>query len=76
MAVIVTSGVRADGFPHDTGYRNGFAFLMLAAISSASLACLLIPSSPPDEQGLLASAHVVEHGETAFIWGAGLIDVE
>jgi EmrB/QacA subfamily drug resistance transporter len=75
MAVIVTSGVRANGFPLDSGYRNGFTFLMLAAVLAA-LACLLIPPPPQDEQDLLADAHVVEHGETAFVPGAGLLDVE
>jgi EmrB/QacA subfamily drug resistance transporter len=75
MATIVTSGAAANGLPKDTGYRNGFAFLMVAAIL-ATAACVIIPSAKRDERAVLAAAHAVEHGETGLVAGAGLVDVE
>ena len=75
MATIVTNGEGAGGFPTDSGYTNGFSFLMLAAIL-ATLACLLIPSPRRDEQAVLAEAHVVEHAETGIVPAAGLVDLE
>jgi EmrB/QacA subfamily drug resistance transporter len=75
MAVIVTSGAAANGLPKETGYRNGFAFLMIAAILG-TLACLLIPSRRRSERRILDESHAVEHGETALVAGAGLVDVE
>jgi len=75
MSVIVTSSARANGLPKDSGYRNGFAFLMLAAVL-ATLACLLIPSPDRSEIELLADAHVIEHGESAMVAAASLVDQE
>ena len=75
MATIVTSGARADGFPQNSGYRNGFAFLMLA-VTLAALACLIIPSVRGSEVVALAEVHAVEHGETAIVAGADLVDLE
>jgi hypothetical protein len=57
----------------DTGYRNGFAFLMGAAIV-ATLACVIIPKAQGSEEAVPAEAHAVEHGETAPVAGAGLVD--
>jgi EmrB/QacA subfamily drug resistance transporter len=74
MATIVTAGA-AGGLPKDDGYRNGFAFLMVIAVL-ATLACIMIPSARGGEQSVLADAHVVEHGETGIVAGAGLVDVE
>jgi EmrB/QacA subfamily drug resistance transporter len=75
MAAIVTSGAARSGFPKDTGYRNGFGFLMITAIL-ATLACLIIPSARRSERSVIADAHVVEHAESGFVAGAGLVDVE
>jgi MFS family permease len=74
MATIVTAGA-AGGLPKDSGYRNGFAFLMVIAIL-ATVASAIIPSARGAERSVLADAHVVEHGETGFVAGAGLVDVE
>jgi len=75
MAVIVAQGASKSGLPTDAGYRNGFAFLMVATIF-ATLACLLIPQTQQDETKLLSSRHVIEHGESAVVAGAGLVDAE
>jgi MFS family permease len=75
MATIVTSGAAADGLPKDTGYQNGFAFLMVTAVL-ATLACVLIPKTRPNEEAVLARARVVEHAETAMVAGAVLVDEE
>ena len=75
MAVIVAQGASKSGLPTDAGYRNGFAFLMVATIF-ATLACLLIPQTQQDETELLSSRHVIEHGESAVVAGAGLVDAE
>ena len=74
MATIVTAGA-SGGLPKDTGYRNGFAFLMIIALL-ATVACAIIPSRRGTERSVLADAHAVEHGETGFVAGAGLVDVE
>jgi hypothetical protein len=74
MATIVTSGA-AGGLPNDSGYRNGFAFLMVTALL-ATLACAIIPSTRRSEQSVLGDAHAVGHGETGIVAGAGLVDVE
>jgi MFS family permease len=73
VAAVVTSGAAAGGLPKDSGYRNGFAVLMLASVLAA-LACLAIPKDLRDEVALLAEAHVVEHGESALVAGASLVD--
>jgi EmrB/QacA subfamily drug resistance transporter len=75
MASIVTAGARANGLPQDSGYRNGFAFLMLAT-ALAALACLLIPAGRRNELELLSEVKAVEHGETALVAGADLVDLE
>jgi len=75
MASIVTSGVAGGGLPKNSGYTNGFAFLMMAAIL-ASIACVIIPKTRRRELDVIAAAHVVEHGETALVPGAGLVDAE
>jgi hypothetical protein len=73
MATIVTAGA-AGGLLKDSGYRNGFAFLMVIAIL-ATVASAIIPSAR-GARSLLADVHVVEPGETGFVAGAGLVDVE
>ena len=78
MATIVTSGAGADGLPTNSGYQDGFAFLMIAAIL-ATLASAIIPArrrGGPSERELLADAHAIEHGETALVAGAALVDTE
>ena len=72
MASVVTSGQPADGFPKESGYTNGFAFLMTAVIL-ATLACILIPARR-NERAILDAAPVVQHAETALVAGAGLTD--
>jgi MFS family permease len=73
MASIVTSGAAATGLPKESGYTNGFAFLMICVIL-ATLACLLIPSARRNERAILDAAPVVEHAEAAMVAGATLID--
>jgi MFS family permease len=73
VAVIVTSGAPAGGFPPDSGYRNGFAILMVTSVLAA-LACLAIPKERRNEVAVLAEAHVAEHGESALVAGASLVD--
>ena len=75
MGTIVTSGVATDGLPKASGYRDGFAFLMVTAIL-ATVACVIIPSARRGERSALASAHVVEHAESGIVAGASLVDVE
>jgi EmrB/QacA subfamily drug resistance transporter len=75
MAVIITSTAHGGGLPKDSGYTNGFAFLMILAVLAA-VACVLIPRPARDEPDTLAEAHAVEHGETALVAGASLADVE
>jgi MFS family permease len=73
VAAIVTGGARAGGLPVNSGYRNGFAFLMVAGLVSSAVA-LLIPREGRDEEAILAGAHVVTHGETALVAAAPLVD--
>ena len=78
MATIVTSGAGADGMPTNSGYQDGFAFLMIAAIL-ATLASIIIPTARRagrSEREVLADAHAVEHGEAALVAGASLADTE
>ncbi len=75
MATIVTSHLGFHGFPALSGYRNGFAFLTISAVL-ATAACVIIPSARRNEMALLDSAHVVEHGESAIVAAAGLVDAE
>ncbi|WP_375501654.1 MFS transporter [uncultured Jatrophihabitans sp.] len=44
MASIVTSGAASDGLPKESGYTNGFAFLLAAAVL-ATVAAVAIPSA-------------------------------
>ena len=48
----------------------------MVATIFATLACLLIPQTQQDETELLSSRHVIEHGESAVVAGAGLVDAE
>jgi MFS family permease len=73
VAAVITSGVAPGHFPKDSGYRNGFGVLMLAGILAA-VACLAIPRERRNEQLVIDQAHAVEHGESALVAGAGLVD--
>jgi MFS family permease len=44
MSTIVTAKVSASGLPRESGYTNGFAFLLVVAVLAA-LAAVLIPSA-------------------------------
>jgi predicted MFS family arabinose efflux permease len=72
-ASIVTSGAAANGLPKESGYTNGFAFLMIAVIL-ATLACILIPGARRNERAVLDAAPAIQHAETALVAGAGLTD--
>jgi EmrB/QacA subfamily drug resistance transporter len=72
MASIITSGVAATHYPKESGYTDGFAFLMVCAVLATG-ACLLIPST---RRAARPAVHVVEHAETAIVAGASLLDVE
>jgi EmrB/QacA subfamily drug resistance transporter len=72
MATIVTSSLGADHLPKESGYTNGFAFLMVAALVAAA-ACLIIPSG---RRLAVQRDHVVEHAETALVAGATLMDTD
>ena len=70
MASIVTSRMAVDHYPVESGYTNGFTFLMAAAVLAA-VACLLIPAS---RRVAGRGDHVVEHAETASVAGAPLLE--
>ena len=72
MASIVTSSLAADHLPKESGYTDGFAFLMVAALL-ATLACLIIPSG---RRRASRDDHVVEHAESALVAGATLMDTD
>jgi MFS family permease len=73
MGSIVTAKLQASGLPVSSGYRNGFAFLVVAA-ALATVACILIPRVKGDELAVIDHAGVVEHSETALVAGAVLVD--
>jgi MFS family permease len=75
MGTIVTAGVVAGGFPKESGYTHGFAFLAVCAVL-ATAACLLIPSTRRGERETLVGAGVVEHAEAGMVAGAGGVDGE
>jgi EmrB/QacA subfamily drug resistance transporter len=71
MAAIVTSNL-VGGYPTESGYTNGFAFLMVVSVFAA-LACILIPAT---RRRAGPRAEVVEHAETAIVAGATLLDAD
>ena len=71
MASIVTANLLGSGFPADSGYTHGFAFLA-AVMVVAGAAALLIPKSgiaavPPHD------AHL-DHAELAIVAGGTITD--
>jgi MFS family permease len=71
MASIVTANLLGSGFPADSGYTRGFAFLA-AVMVVAGAAALLIPKSgiadvPPHD------AHL-DHAELAIVAGGTITD--
>ena len=92
MASIVTSGAGAGGLPHESGYTDGFAFLLITSVL-ATLAAVAIPSArriaarARAEQAALGGDQptgrpageapvVVKNAEAALVPGAPLAEVE
>lgn len=61
VASIVTSQVRPDGFPVESGYTHGFLLLAIVGVVSAVLAAL-IPTSPSEPVELDGEVRTAELG--------------
>ena len=74
MSSIVTSTLLHSGYPAETGYRDGFAFLA-AMTAVATVAGLLIPTSPKVPAGEDQDHHVhIEHAELALVPGGTIAE--
>jgi hypothetical protein len=70
MASIVTSTLLGDGFPAESGYTRGFAFLAAATVV-AVVAAVFIPSAPAPGADTDPSHHL-NHAELAAVAGGSL----
>jgi len=74
MSSIVTSTLLHSGYPAETGYRDGFAFLA-AVTAVAIVAGVLIPTSPKVPAGEDQEHHVhLEHAELALVPGGTIAE--
>ncbi len=74
MSSIVTATLLHSGYPAETGYRNGFAFLA-AVTAVAIVAGIMIPTSPRVPAGEdQEHRHHVEHAELALVPGGTIVD--
>jgi MFS family permease len=71
MASIVTAGVRAGQFPHDSGYVHGFTLLGVGT-AAAALAALLVPTLPKDHPTKAELREEMGHAELALVPGGTL----
>ena len=71
MASIVTAGVRAGQYPHDSGYVHGFTMLGVGT-AAAALATLLIPMLPKDHPSKADLHDEMVHAELALVPGGTL----
>jgi sugar phosphate permease len=74
MSSIVTATLLHSGYPAETGYRDGFAFLA-AVTAIAIVAGIMIPTTPKvpagDDQ---EHHHHVEHAELALVPGGTIVE--
>ncbi len=72
MSSIVTSGLRADGFPAASGYTTGFAFLAAMTVV-AVVAALFIPSSTAARADADHEPHL-QNAELALLAGGTITE--
>jgi MFS family permease len=74
MSSIVTATLLHSGYPAETGYRDGFAFLA-AVTAVAIVAGILIPTSPKVPAGEDQDHHAhIEHAELALLPGGTIAE--
>jgi len=74
MSSIVTSTLLHSGYPAESGYRDGFAFLAAVTLV-ATVAGLLIPTSPKVPAGEDQDHHVhIEHAELVLLPGGSIAE--
>ena len=73
MSSIVTSGVRAGGYPRESGYVHGFAFLTVSAIAAA-IAVLFVPGRL--RTNVIATRATMPHAELGMVAGGTLFGDE
>jgi hypothetical protein len=73
MSSIVTSGVRAGGYPRGSGYTHGFALLTVSAIA-ATVAAFFVPGRlrPPS----VVTEATMPHAELGLVAGGTLVGDE
>jgi EmrB/QacA subfamily drug resistance transporter len=69
MSSIVTATLLPGGFPAESGYTRGFAFLGVITVA-AFVAALFIPTSKPPASG----EHHLDHAELAFVPGGTITE--
>lgn len=73
---LVTAQLAANGLPHESGYRNGFAVLGVVAVA-ATLAGFLIPATGQADAAVadrVERHELVENGELALVPGGTLVE--
>jgi MFS family permease len=75
VASVITSGVRANGFPTEAGYTVGFALLAITT-ALAALAGLLIPTLHTERDAHQREQAAMSHPELALVPGGTIVGDE